>query len=168
MDVNLTVLFEKMKNGDRAAFDALFLRSYPILCSFALKFIDDSDEAENIVQDVMLYLWENRKTTEVQSIRSYLFTSVRNRCLTALNHKMIQKRVHEDIRIRINTSASAIQDIDLMNELAQRLEAALAEMPFEYREPFEMNRFRNKSYKEMGQGENPVYRITKKYVSLNR
>lgn len=149
MDVNLTVLFEKMKKGDRAAFDALFLRSYPILCSFALKFIDDSDEAENIVQDVMLYLWENRQTTEVQSIRSYLFTSVRNRCLTALNHKMIQKRVHEDIRIRTNTSASAIQDIDLMNELAQRLEAALAEMPFEYREPFEMNRFRNKSYKEI-------------------
>ena len=36
-----------------------------------------------------------------------------------------------------------------MNELAQRLEAALAEMPFEYREPFEMNRFRNKSYKEI-------------------
>lgn len=60
MDVNLTVLFEKMKNGDRAAFDALFLRSYPILCSFALKFIDDNDEAENIVQDVMLYLWEKQ------------------------------------------------------------------------------------------------------------
>lgn len=149
MDVNLTVLFEKIKNGDRAAFDALFLRSYHILCSFALKLIDDSDEAENIVQDVMLYLWENRQTTDVQSVRSYLFTSVRNRCLTALNHKMIQKRVHEDIRIRINTYASAIQDIDLMNELAQRLEAALAEMPFEYREPFEMNRFRNKSYKEI-------------------
>ena len=151
MDVNLTVLFEKIKNGDRAAFDALFLRSYHILCSFALKLIDDSDEAENIVQDVMLYLWENRQTTDVHSVRSYLFTSVRNRCLTALNHKMIQKRVHEDIRIRINTYASAIQDIDLMNELAQRLEAALAEMPFEYREPFEMNRFRNKSYKEVRQ-----------------
>ena len=149
MDVNLTVLFEKIKNGDRAAFDALFLRSYHILCSFALKLIDDSDEAENIVQDVMLYLWENRQTTDVHSVRSYLFTSVRNRCLNALNHKMIQKRVHEDIRIRINTYASAIQDIDLMNELAQRLEAALAEMPFEYREPFEMNRFRNKSYKEI-------------------
>ena len=70
MDVNLTVLFEKMKNGDRAAFDALFLRSYPILCSFALKFIDDNDEAENIVQDVMLYLWENRQTTDVHSVRS--------------------------------------------------------------------------------------------------
>lgn len=149
MDVNLTGLFEKMKKGDRAAFDALFLRSYPILCSFALKFIDDNDEAENIVQDVMLYLWENRKTTEVQSIQSYLFTSVRNRCLTALSHKMIQKRVHEDIRIRTNTFASDIQDIDLMNELAQQLEAALAEMPFEYREAFEMNRFRNKSYKEI-------------------
>ena len=67
MDVNLTVLFEKIKNGDRAAFDALFLRSYHILCSFALKFIDDSDEAENIVQDVMLYLWENRQTMYIVS-----------------------------------------------------------------------------------------------------
>ena len=116
MDVNLTVLFEKIKNGDRAAFDALFLRSYHILCSFALKFIDDSDEAENIVQDVMLYLWENRQTTDVHSVRSYLFTSVRNRCLTALNHKMIQKRVHNNFILEYEV---------------------------------EMNRFRNKSYKEI-------------------
>ena len=143
------ILFHRIRLfRDRRSYEILFRRYYPILLSYAGHFLDVED-AKNIVQDVMLYLWENRQTTDVHSVRSYLFTSVRNRCLTALNHKMIQKRVHEDIRIRINTYASAIQDIDLMNELAQRLEAALAEMPFEYREPFEMNRFRNKSYKEI-------------------
>lgn len=149
MEGNLTGLFEKVKNGDKAAFDALFIRSYPMLCTFALRFIDDEAEAENIVQDVMLYLWENRRNSTIRDVNSYLFTAVRNRCLTALSHRDIMEKVHDSIRVRAKASMEEVHDIDIMNELAQRLEEALAALPDEYREAFEMNRFQNRSYKEI-------------------
>lgn len=149
MDRSLTAIFEKVKTGDKAAFDALFLKSYPPLYTFALRFIDNEAEAENIVQDVMLHLWENRMNAKIRNVNSYLFTAVRNRCLTALSHREIKERVHDSIRISAEMSMSGIQDIDIMNELAQRLEEALAALPDEYREAFEMNRFQNRSYKEI-------------------
>ena len=149
VDQNLNELSERVKNGDKAAFDALFVRSYPILCTFALRFIDDEAEAENIVQDVMLYLWENRMNAAIRDINSYLFTAVRNRCLTSLNHRDIIENAHDSIRVRAEMSMEGIQDIDIINELAQCLETALANLPVEYREAFEMNRFQNKSYKEI-------------------
>lgn len=146
---NLKELFDRVRQGDRAAFDALFTRSYPVLCAFAAKFVGDGADAENMVQDVMLHLWENRKSSEIKDVNSYLFISVRNRCLTELSHRTVREKVHDSIRIRSTMSMADIQDIDIMDELSQRLEEALAGLPEEYRLTFEKNRFQNKTYKEI-------------------
>ena len=149
MTENLNSLFDKVKMGDKAAFDALFLRSYPVLITFARKQLGDAAEAENIVQDIMLYLWENRKKLQINDINSYLFTSVKNKCATRVSHLRTMERVHASIRTKGESSAQPVQDIDIINELAHRLDDALKQMPLEYRETFEMNRFRNKNYKEI-------------------
>ncbi len=149
MTEDLNSLFDKAKKGDRAAFDTLFLRSYPVLFTFARKQLGDNAEAENIVQDIMLYLWENRKKLQINDINSYLFTSVKNKCATKLSHRQTMERVHASIRAKMEGGSQMVQDIDIINELAHRLDDALKQMPPEYRETFEMNRFRNKSYKEI-------------------
>ena len=75
------ILLKRVRKGDKKAFDELFCMYYAPLCVHACRFVEDTD-AENIVQDLMLYIWENRRRLEISiSLRSYLFTSVRNRAL---------------------------------------------------------------------------------------
>ena len=54
------LLLSQLQQGDKKAFNTLFRRYYPILCAYAHRFVDLED-AEEIVQDVMLWLWENRE-----------------------------------------------------------------------------------------------------------
>lgn len=55
-----TSLLTAMQNGDRSAFDMLFQKYYSVLCAYCYRFVRLED-AEEIVQDVMLWLWENRE-----------------------------------------------------------------------------------------------------------
>ena len=75
-------LFQEIQRGDEKAFDVLFLKYYPSLCAYAQRFVE-YDDGQEIVQDVMVWLWENREmhTFEI-SPKSYLFKAVKNRCLT--------------------------------------------------------------------------------------
>ena len=52
-------LYDRFRNGDIKSFDVIFDRFYPALCAYGAQYVSVED-AENIVQDVMLWLWENR------------------------------------------------------------------------------------------------------------
>jgi RNA polymerase sigma-70 factor (ECF subfamily) len=78
-------VFEKIRSGDYKAFKLLFESYYDILCNFSLKFVDESYVADDVVQEVFINIWEKRKTLEISgSVKSYLYTAVKNRCLNRL------------------------------------------------------------------------------------
>ena len=54
-------LYISMQQGNKKAFDTLFIKYYAMLCAFARSFVSLED-AEEVVQDTMLQIWENRKT----------------------------------------------------------------------------------------------------------
>lgn len=63
----------KMGIENREGFDNLFRHYYPRLKSYVSSFVEDS-VAEDITQDVFLYVWENRKKIYVgPAFHSYLF-----------------------------------------------------------------------------------------------
>ena len=49
-------LFQEIQRGDEKAFDVLFLKYYPSLCAYAQRFVE-YDDGQEIVQDVMVWLW---------------------------------------------------------------------------------------------------------------
>lgn len=142
----LNKIYDGIRKDDRTSFEALFRMVYPMLCTFALKFVSDIEDAENVVQDVMLNIWENRKSADIKDIKSYLYTSVRNRCLTLSSQKFIKDKIL--LNIQQQNSVSNL-DFEIWNELASRLEDALKEVPEESRKMFEMNRFQDLRYKEI-------------------
>ncbi|MGN0191809.1 MAG: RNA polymerase sigma-70 factor [Candidatus Cryptobacteroides sp.] len=139
-------IYDGIRKDDRASFEALFRCVYPVLCTFALKYVPDIEDAENIVQDVMLNIWENRKSSDIKDIKSYLFTSVRNRCLTFSTQSIIRERILMNIQ---QQNSASFLSFETWNELAIRLEDALKEVPEESRRMFEMNRFYDYRYKEI-------------------
>ncbi|MBS1606266.1 MAG: RNA polymerase sigma-70 factor [Bacteroidetes bacterium] len=72
-------------------FQAVFRAWYGPLCNYALTFTKDPDISEDIVQDLFVKIWEQRRglLTET-SIRYYLFTAVRNNCITWLRREKQQ------------------------------------------------------------------------------
>ncbi|MBS1665886.1 MAG: RNA polymerase sigma-70 factor [Bacteroidetes bacterium] len=69
-------------------FKTVFGQYYQLLCNYAFSFTKDRDEAEDIVQEVFLRIWEKKRgLMESETIRFYLFTAVRNNCLTLLDRK---------------------------------------------------------------------------------
>ena len=141
-------LLSAMQHGK--AYGVLFRRYYPILCAYATKFVELKD-AEEIVQDVMLWLWENRETQTFEtSLSQYLFKTV--------YHRAINQIVRHQSQLRADTlfyenMQEMLQDTDFyqLEELQRRIREAVDALPPAYREAFVMHRFDNKSYKEIAE-----------------
>lgn len=144
------VLFERIKAGDVKAFDTLFMRYYPLLCAYAKQFVD-FDDGQEIVQDVMVWFWENSSMHIIESSpKSYLFKAVKNRCLTLINRNELKERV---VNAMYESRQSHYEDPDfyVVEELTRNIEAALSRLPETYRQAFEMNRYQNMTYNEIAQ-----------------
>lgn len=59
-------LLTRLLAGERQAFDEIFTRYYTSLCAFANLYVKQTEVAENIVQDLMLWLWENRSELQIR------------------------------------------------------------------------------------------------------
>ena len=144
------VLFEKIQVGDVKAFDILFMRYYPLLCAYAKQFVD-FDDGQEIVQDVMVWFWENSSMQVIESSpKNYLFRAVKNRCLTLINRNELKQRV---VTSMYENLQSQYEDPDfyVVEELTRNIEAALSRLPEPYREAFEMNRFQSMTYNEIAE-----------------
>lgn len=145
---NDEVLFQRIQAGDVKAFDVLFMRYYPLLCAYAKRFVD-FDDGQEIVQDVMVWFWENSSMQVIESSpKSYLFKAVKNRCLTLINRNELKERIVETLSVNPQMQYED-PDFYVVEELAQNIEAALSRLPDSYREAFEMNRFQNMTYNEI-------------------
>lgn len=143
-------LLSAVQRGDQKAFDTLFRRYYPMLCAYGHRFVELED-AEEIVEDSLLWIWENRETLVIESsLNSYLFKMVYRRALNKLAHidatQRADTRFYEEMQ-------EMLQDTDYyqIEELAKRIEDAVATLPESYREAFVMHRFRDMSYKEIAE-----------------
>ncbi|KKB55621.1 RNA polymerase sigma-70 factor [Parabacteroides gordonii] len=144
------VLFEKIQAGDVKAFDVLFMRYYPLLCAYAKQFVD-FDDGQEIVQDVMVWFWENSSMQVIESSpKNYLFRAVKNRCLTLINRNELKQRV---VSSMYENQQSQYEDPDfyIVEELTRNIENALSRLPETYREAFEMNRFQSMTYNEIAE-----------------
>lgn len=143
-------LLSAMQRGDLKAYGVLFRRYYPMLCAYATKFVELKD-AEEVVQDVMLWLWENRETQTFEtSLSQYLFKTV--------YHRAINQIVRHQSQLRADTlfyenMQEMLQDTDFyqLEELQKKIREAVDALPPTYREAFIMHRFDNKSYKEIAE-----------------
>lgn len=146
---DISLLFA-MQQGDRSAFDRLFQKYYALLCTYCYRFVRLED-AEEIVQDVMLWLWENRERPVIEySLKQYLFKSVYHRSMTRVVQNEVKQRADAAYYERMYAS---LQDADvlLINELSKHIQKAIDELPPSYKEAFIMHRFRNLSYKEIAE-----------------
>lgn len=156
-------LITRIKAGDREAFDMLCRERYVSLISYARLFLSgvESSWAEDVVQDVLFGLWQNRRSLrdDPAELQSYLLRSVYNRCINYLKRA---RRMHllnnqyEDRMLSIlgdcwspdrNPVISSIFNADLRDIISE----AVAKLPPRCREVFTMSYIDNLSNKEISE-----------------
>ncbi|MDR1336682.1 MAG: RNA polymerase sigma-70 factor [Tannerella sp.] len=134
------ILFMQLQHGEKKAYRELFVRYYSPLCEYAFRYVQEV-EAEEIVQDLMMYIWETHGEMVIEtSLKSYLFTSVKHRCLNALKRKACQEQAHEQLYEKLKDQFEE-PDYYLTDDLSDKIDASIRELPDSYRETFELSRF---------------------------
>lgn len=108
------------ENSDQEAFSQLFHHYFPGLLSFANSITKNIQSSEEVVQDVFLKIWENRKTLKsIHSLSNYLYTATRH---TALNYIKSKKNtsfeeIGDDFLYSVNTPESMLIHNENITEL---------------------------------------------------
>jgi RNA polymerase sigma-70 factor (ECF subfamily) len=123
-----------IRDGDVAAFESLYREMHQPLRAFAARYLGDTGQAEELVQDLFFDLWNARKEWEVRgSLKSYLFSAVRNRALNVLRRDAVERdwaddEAHESVRALHQPPPRPDAALDRA-ELSARLDRAMASLP---------------------------------------
>ena len=82
----LQALQTRIAAGEQKAFEELYRLFAARLYSFALLYVQRKEISEEIVQDIMIKVWNKRETiTSIKNLETYLFVATRNHCLNHLS-----------------------------------------------------------------------------------
>ena len=139
-------------------FDDLFSYNYRPLCLYALHYLQDADQAEDVVQESYAALWEKiQEGAHVVNRKSYLYMMVRNRCLDHLRKAGIKTE-----ELKPYDTYGIIEDDDARERavIEARLWTAIDSLPEKCREIFLLSKRDGLKYeeiaRELGISENTV------------
>lgn len=141
-------LLTLLKTDAPSALKVLFDLYHNSLCLLAYRFMKDRDVSKDIVQDVFLKFWNNRKTIEITfSLAAYLKRSVINACLNHLEKEQRNNKV-QLTQISKHPLGNATDQAYAFDELSAQLDLAIARLPVRTRAVFILIRKEEMSYKE--------------------
>jgi RNA polymerase sigma-70 factor, ECF subfamily len=141
-------LLQRVRNGDEAAFEQIFLRHYKNLCLFSLRYVSVGEVAEELVADVLVQLWQKqRMLPAIHSLQSYLYTSVRNASLNYVKSQYARQRFLGEANQAVapELSDQALEAAQLEALIAQGIDA----LPPGCRVIFTLSRQAGMSYEEI-------------------
>ncbi|MCU0443078.1 MAG: RNA polymerase sigma-70 factor [Bacteroidia bacterium] len=146
------VLLERLANNEHGALELLFKQYYKPLVRFANEIVKSKDQAEDMVQEVFVKIWEKRnQMTPQMQLKSYLYVAVKNHCLNQLKLNdrkyWMEDDMEDDIRLSI---PDASEQVDA-KQLQSKIEDAINALPPKCSLIFKMSRFEEKSYKEIAE-----------------
>ena len=137
-----------LRKKDRSAFRYLYESYFSQMVFFAESYLYDEEEAKDLVQDLFFYIWDHSSSLpNVISLKNYLFTSLRNRCLNVLRDRKIQDK-HQDKLFEAQLF-SRTEDVVLDEAVHQRLQEALNSLPEKCREILLLKVVEGKKNKEI-------------------
>ena len=155
---------EKIARGDTAAFKNLFTSYCQALINFAQRYVNDTQIAENIVQDVFVTIWQKRsQLNPTLNIKVYLYTMVKNQSLKYLRHVDVTQRSATHLE-QIQPAVKTPEDESQEKELGEAINAAIEKLPEKERIIFSMNRFDNLTYKEIATIQNLSVKTVETYM----
>lgn len=146
-----TEIVSLLNHGDKKAYNSLFCEYYKPLVAYAYRMVE-LDDAEDIVQELFMWIWEKRERFSiVSSLNNYMFRAVYLRCLLCIQNNRNKRRKDNLYWQPQDFHAETPLEYFETKELLAKIEQALQRLPSDYREAFMMQRFHGMSYKQIAQ-----------------
>ncbi|MEL7005538.1 MAG: RNA polymerase sigma-70 factor [Bacteroidota bacterium] len=140
---------KQLRRGNKEALQWLFDEYYTKLVHYALKITADPESSEEMVQDVFVSVWNNRKKLEVNSFYAYLSRAVRNKCITYIQSAMKHQEPIENVMYATKDNDGQ-QNLEY-DELVDALKEAEQLLPEQTRLVFSLSRHSEMTYNEISQ-----------------
>ncbi|SMC69515.1 RNA polymerase sigma factor [Pedobacter nyackensis] len=143
-------LMTLLKADNELAFGEVFKRFDSLLFIYAYKKLQNTEEAQDIVQEVFVQLWNNRKDFVLKTtLPGYLYKSVLNKILNSIARKQSETRYISSLQQAIDTDASSADFLIREKNIAELIEREIAALPPKMREVFELRKNQYLSNKEI-------------------
>ena len=146
-------MISSLKKGDKTAFDYFFQTYYYYLYVNSLKLLHNKEEAEEVVQNVYVKLWEKRKELNInKSVINYLLRSIHNESLNKIKHQKIHQMAVFNLtkKTREEECENIIFNCEIC-ELQEIIQKTLNTLPNKCKKVFIMSRYHQLKTKEIAE-----------------
>lgn len=125
---------------EKHAFSKIYLIYFPKLVRFAREYVVSIEDAENIVQDIFMYLWEHRDMLEsLTNLNAFLFTLAKNRCIDFYRHQTfidskkesLDSLQNRELKLKMEALMQFDENIFTEKEIENLLAQAIEHLPGE-------------------------------------
>ncbi|MCF6332506.1 MAG: RNA polymerase sigma-70 factor [Draconibacterium sp.] len=148
-----TELVKRLKSGDMVAFDAIYNIYCYKLHEFVVRYVKQQEDAEGIVQEVFIKIWEARGKIDVYaSFESFLFTIAYNTTISLLRKRVSETKSREYLKSlqQIDTADKIIDEIQF-KELNQKVQSLIKQLTSRQKEIYLLSREEGLTHKEIAQ-----------------
>ncbi len=138
------------QTDDTKFMESLFKTHYAALCRTAFRIVNDRDTAEDLVQEVFMKVWNNRRTLEINSsLKAYLHRSAINTALNYLEKNKRQVNMESEDLLNISPASHSLEEHLSFKEVETRVDEAINALPPACRTIFVLSRYEHLSYQEI-------------------
>lgn len=143
---------ELLKQGDAETFEKVFFSFAERIYYFAMRYMRNQHDAEEIVQEVFVKLWENRSNLNDQlSFSGYLFTIARNTIFNQNRKKVNEQAYQEYVKVFLENSTRRTEEDLIYSDIKGIVDKVVEDLPPQRKLIYKMSREKGLSYKEIAE-----------------
>jgi len=148
--INEQLLITRLKKGNLQAYEIVFLSYTTRLCNYICKLSNDKELSKDLVQNVMIRLWEKRSSLQINtSVRSYLFRACHNEFLMHIRKQKREQDMLDILKWETLSQIHVEQKENLTEIKLQKIEKAIEQLPAKCKQVFKLSRLEQKKHKEI-------------------
>jgi len=134
-------LVRLLTGNDKEAFNQLYERHWFELYQSGYKILREADAVKDIVQDVFVWLWENRAALNITHIKAYLKAAVRFKIANYIRHGNIRDSYFEELsQLAAGSFTSTSDELIELKELRQVIHDSIMQLPEKCREVYRLSK----------------------------
>jgi|APDOM4702015159_1054818.scaffolds.fasta_scaffold76737_2 RNA polymerase sigma-70 factor (ECF subfamily) len=159
-------LVSRLKLGDKKAFEEIFRKYREKIYYFAIRYYNSAEDAENVVQDVFIKLWDERENVKEElSLNNYIYTIAKNH-LFNIQRKKINERAYRSYIVEHLVQTPNLENEMIFADLKQSIDKIIDELPAQRKKVFVMGNIEGLSNKEVASALNLSVRTIEVHKSL--
>ena len=161
------MLVQRLAKNDVQAFNELYNLYSRRIFGFAYGILRSKEEAEGIVQEVFVKIWETRNNLRSDlSFSWFLFTIARNLILNKLQHHQYEMRYQKDFLAETSGDDNNTEEQVFYRDMSDHINNLIMELPPKRKEIFLLSRFEGLSYQEISEKLNISVKTVEVQISL--